>query len=112
MGLNRSLLSLREANPPLIQSGSRSTRSIRRINVIRSDLFFDLSAWVIVSGPDALLSYNSHVQYIARDLNANQVSDLCDLFSCVDPVALTTAGSLQEGPNLLPILAARKYTFV
>ena len=27
------------------------------------------------------------VQHIARDSNANQVSDLCDLFSCVDPVA-------------------------
>ena len=42
MGLNPSLLSLREANLPLIQSGSRSTRSIRRINGIPSDLFFDL----------------------------------------------------------------------
>src|SRR6187399_2832110 len=28
------------------------------------------------------------MQHIARDLNANQVSDLCDLLACVDPVAL------------------------
>src|SRR4029434_5622580 len=27
------------------------------------------------------------MQHIARDLNANQVSDLCDLLSCVDRVA-------------------------
>ena len=27
------------------------------------------------------------MQHIARDSNANQVSDLCDLLSCVDPVA-------------------------
>src|SRR6187399_1769257 len=28
------------------------------------------------------------MQHIARDLNANQVSDLCDLLACVNPVAL------------------------
>src|SRR4029077_21099934 len=27
------------------------------------------------------------MQHVARDSNANQVSDLCDLLSCVDPVA-------------------------
>ena len=42
MGLDASLLSLREANLPLIQSGSRIDQIIRRIIGIPSDLFFDL----------------------------------------------------------------------